>query len=908
MIGRLFIPFLVAASLFAAADDEPWVKGSYRKTFNQLMTEGKYVEAEANARAVLADSEARYGRQSIMAALAWEMLTEVYYYGDHLRDPEAEQTGIHAVAIKEKVLGPDHPQVAVSLRLLGNLLSTQGDYERARKYYERAVAIHEKTAGQDPHQEVDVFQAFGTLLQTLGDFEAARSAYERAISIRAKYLPTDSLSAAMMWSNYAVLLREMGDYERARTHFLRAVAIFEQKKGPDHVIITECLSELGALLNKMNRAAEAKPLLERTLAIEEKAYGPVHVDIAFVLENLAAACASLGEFPRARALYERAIAIVTPVYGPSHPDVARILSGYAALLLRMGENRLALEAALRTEQIARDHLASTIRTQPERLALHYAATRANAIDVLVHLALADPAARRPVFDALIRSRALVFDEMAARHRLTARTSDATTAALWEELAAARRQLARLVVQGPGAFRSGNYASALDRARAENDRAERALAERSAGFRQEIVRREAGWSEITQTLKPGDALVSFIRYGGDPRHDRDQPAYVAFVARSGDVAPSVIPLGAAREIEALIDRLHREIQAEAEAPGRSRVLSESNYRAAGVRLRNRLWDPLLSALGDAQRVFLTPDHAVNLVDFATLPARQGGYLVEHGPLLNYVSAERDLISGPTAATGSGLLALGAPSFDRIPREPRLLAAATGAHVFRGGRPSCSEFRSMRFEPLPASLREVRDIAALWTKSGAGEVLQRTGEAASELALRQEAPGKKVVHIAAHGFFMGETCPSSDAVATGENPLLLSGIALAGANRRQTAPQEAGDGIITAEEISAMDMEGVEWAVLSACETGLGKLLPGEGVFGLRRAFQAAGARSVIMSLWPVDDVATQQWMIALYRKRFSDRLSTAESVRAANLEMLARRRSRGLSTHPFYWGGFIAVGG
>src|SRR5205085_9218880 len=149
MIGRLVIPFLVAASLFAAADDEPWVKGSYRKTFNQLMTEGKYVEAEANARAVLADAEVRYGRESIMAALAWEMLTEVYYYGDHLRDPEAEQTGIRAVAIKEKVLGPDHPQVAVSLRLLGNLLSTQGDYERARKSYERAVAIHEKTAGQD---------------------------------------------------------------------------------------------------------------------------------------------------------------------------------------------------------------------------------------------------------------------------------------------------------------------------------------------------------------------------------------------------------------------------------------------------------------------------------------------------------------------------------------------------------------------------------------------------------------------------------------------------------------------------------------------------------------------------------------------------------------------------------------
>lgn len=142
---------------------------------------------------------------------------------------------------------------------------------------------------------------------------------------------------------------------------------------------------------------------------------------------------------------------------------------------------------------------------------------------------------------------------------------------------------------------------------------------------------------------------------------------------------------------------------------------------------------------------------------------------------------------------------------------------------------------------------------------------------------------------------------------ENPLLFSGIALAGANRRQSLSSDAPDGIVTAEEIGAMDLQGVEWAVLSACESGLGKLLAGEGVFGLRRAFQAAGARTVIMSLWPVDDAATGQWMLSLYRKRFSERATTAESVRAANLEPLRARRARGLSAHPFYWGGFIAAG-
>ena len=116
----------------------------------------------------------------------------------------------------------------------------------------------------------------------------------------------------------------------------------------------------------------------------------------------------------------------------------------------------------------------------------------------------------------------------------------------------------------------------------------------------------------------------------------------------------------------------------------------------------------------------------------------------------------------------------------------------------------------------------------------------------------------------------------------------------------------DGILTAEEIATLDLHGTEWAVLSACDTGLARC-GGEGVFGLRRAFQLAGARTVIMSLWPVEDEATRQSMTSLYRHRFSERKSTIASVNDANLELLQRRRARGESTHPFYWAGFIAAG-
>jgi CHAT domain-containing protein len=142
---------------------------------------------------------------------------------------------------------------------------------------------------------------------------------------------------------------------------------------------------------------------------------------------------------------------------------------------------------------------------------------------------------------------------------------------------------------------------------------------------------------------------------------------------------------------------------------------------------------------------------------------------------------------------------------------------------------------------------------------------------------------------------------------ENPLLLAGLALAGANHRHAAGPEEEDGVLTAEEIAALDLSGVEWAVLSACDTGTGEIEAGEGVLGLRRAFRIAGAGALIMSLWSVDDEAARQWMEALYRARLVEGKDTSECARAAGLALLKERRKKSLTTHPFFWGAFVTAG-
>jgi CHAT domain-containing protein len=329
----------------------------------------------------------------------------------------------------------------------------------------------------------------------------------------------------------------------------------------------------------------------------------------------------------------------------------------------------------------------------------------------------------------------------------------------------------------------------------------------------------------------------------------------------------------------------------------------------------------------------PDGALHRVNLATLPAGGSRYLLEDRRRLHYLTAERELARPVWSGAAVGMLALGNPAFDASPSAlPQLSvieakaggsSAARAGTVFRGAHSRCVTFSGLTFEALPAAAAEVNEVSAAWGKTARGAApAVLTGTDATEAAFKALAPGRKVVHLASHGFFLGADCASASDVAGGafrpwspaapsaaraENPLLLSGIALAGANRRESAPPDGEDGVLTAEEVGALDLSGTEWVVLSGCDTGIGALRSGEGVLGLSRAFRAAGARTLVLSLWPVDDESARQWMRALYDLRFVQRRSTDDAVRGASLDVLRRRRTAGKSTHPLYWGGFIATG-
>ncbi len=303
-----------------------------------------------------------------------------------------------------------------------------------------------------------------------------------------------------------------------------------------------------------------------------------------------------------------------------------------------------------------------------------------------------------------------------------------------------------------------------------------------------------------------------------------------------------------------------------------------------------------------------DGSLSQFPLIALPLEDGRYWIERGQDVRYLSAERDLLRAQEPASGAvegklTLLSLGGPDFDGPPAaaspEP---APGSTAPTSRDQRPgSCFASPTTNFPALEHARHESRHIAELhrrWVKDA--RVVELLGTQASETAFKTWAPRSQNLHVATHGYSASAQC--LDLPVTGA--LLGSGLALAGANR-QGGLAHGDDGLLTAEEIAGLDLSSVEWAVLSACETGLGQSVPGEGILGLRRAFRVAGVRTLIMSLWPVNDDVTHQWMTALYEARWKKQLNAPRAVAAASRQTLEDRRQKGKDTHPYFWAPFIA---
>lgn len=892
---------------------------------------------------------------------------------------QAIATFARAHDILVNALGPEDLGVARAAFSLGSAYSAVGDYVRARPLQESGLLILEKLLGPNHPDVAKCLNNLGNLCGAMGDRVSGIQLHARALMIREKAYGPDHSWVAVSVNNLGNQYAALADLDRAIPLYERALAIWDAAD-PEHPYSAMAAHNLGAAFVNKGAFAQARPLLQRALIIRERELGADHPEVAEVLVTLGRLEAAEGNLDRAGASYRRALAIRESTLGARHPLVAECLVELGNLAASRGANQEALVSALLGEEIGREHLRLTARAFAERQGLEYSSVRVSGLGAVVSAAVRSgtPSSARAAWDAITRSRTLVLDEMGSRRQ--AEIADPDAAPLRTELEDVTRRLANLLVRGPSGESGALYRSSINDVREQQEETERRLAAHSATFRQALREREIGFAQVTAALPPEWALVAYVRYEhhGPPSSDSPKrppargaraavPSYAAFLVSSAESPPIAIPLGRSAEIDSLIQLWRYEASQGMLDLRRSEPAAERAYRDAGSTLRARIWDPVAGALAGATRVFVVADGELHLVSLAALPSESGGYLVEQEPIVHYLSAERDLVRAPDPARGEGLLALGGVDFDASLRstwttpsapsgqplmaglsslsDPSIRSGGAGPRPvengpFRGHAPDCAEFGSRRFRALPASAQEVKEIAALWTSGGIAAPRFNGRDAlppqsalspatvleaahANESAFKLHSPGKRVIHLATHAFFLDARCDSVPSEAShGRDPvgvsgeraapaaqadLRLSGLVLAGANQRSAAGPEDEDGILTAEEIAATDLSGVELAVLSGCQTGVGAIQAGEGVLGLRRAFQIAGAGSVIMSLWAVEDGATREWMHVLYQSRLIEQMAIADAVRVASLRVLAARCSRGESTHPFYWGAFVAAG-
>ena len=841
------------------------------------------------------------------------------------RFTEAEALDRRAIAIQEKAEGPDHPDVANSLQVLATVYLDEGKYAEAEPLVRRELAIREKALGPESPQVADSLNNLAALFYKEGKYTEAEPLYLRAIRIDGKALGEAAPGVATDLNNTALLLQKEGKLADARDLYERALAIEEKALGPDATEVALCLSNLAALDEGEGKFAEAEPLAQRALKIDEKAYGSEGVKTAVDVNNLAVIDAQTGRYAEAEGLYQKLLAMHEKLLGADHPDLATDLTNFGLLYEYQGKYAQAQPLFQRSfdNLFHQFQYNFTYMTEKERLGfLDTVASDFPAYFSFVYrFHDKAPETVGSMYNLLLWEKGFIAGSVADMRRQIEASGDAEALKLLGQLTRQRTEIASLLHQQPQDREA--WQKQIEQLRSEADATEKALVARSAAFAERKKLDRTTWQQVRDALAPSEAAVEFARFRYFDGKWTDKSYYAALVVtRESKEEPEYIFLGESGAIEGgALTRFRSHLQTRG-------VVAVQDAQLPGQDAYGLIWKPVEAALAGKTRVYVAADGMLNEIPLGILAGPDGKLAMEKYDL-RLVSSTRDILRAATAAGAKTAVLVGNPAFALTEEEQRAAEAKlTAPHQQR--RASPLEFGEVSRDairdggmgttlpPLPGTGAEVNAIAGLMQEQ-AWKVRVYTGDQALKSAIEGER-GARVVHLATHGFFLAdqqarasdlETRQFGQKQETGlEDPMLRSGLYFAGADRTLAGKASAADvdnGVLTAMEAANLNLRGTALVVLSACNTGQGEVKNGEGVFGLRRALEEAGAEHVLMSLWSVPDEETLELMRSFYSKWLAG-TEVHAALQQAQLEMREKvKAAHGGKDLPFYWGAFVLVG-
>jgi len=945
----------------ALPPDDPGLVGAINNLGMVYESEDRFADAEPLLQRALKINEKAKGPDDIIVSKALNNLAEVYE--DEGRYQDAEPLLVRSLSIREKVKGPDDPEVATGLTNLAGLYRDEGDYARAEplnvralhidekalgaddidvatdlndlatvyqdqaRYaeaeplYKRSLAIRQKVHGPDHPDVATALNNLADLYQMQGKYAEAAPLFKRAFEIDQKALGADSLDVAKDANNIATLLEDIGETAEAEEFAQRSLDILEKKLGPDHANVASALSNLGSLESSLGHTEKSEALLSRAIRIDEKTLGAENPSLAFPLNNLAFDFENEGKFGEAEPLYRRTLQIQEKALGVDHPDLINTLSNLAGMYVKQGNYGQAQPTFQRAFDLLFHQFQYNFTYMTEKDRLSFMDTVSELFPEYFRFASRyhekDPQLVGSMYDVLLWQKGFIASSVASMRRQIEASGDPESIKLLGQLTAKRTQLAALLNSNPPD--RDEWRKQVDQLRVESDAIEKQLVEKSSSFAQQKRLERATWQQVRDALKPGEAAVEFARFNKD---DPKQPAlsdYVALVvtAETRD-EPQFILLGDSKQIEGdAVTSFERSTQT------RGFVEKGTPSSLPGAQAYALIAKPLEPALAGKTRVYLSPDGMLNQIPLGVIPTPDGKLLMERYDL-RLVSSTKDILRQPNATGPKAALLVGDPTFSLTAEQQtaavrKLSSKQTEAHVrtaaLKPGNQSRDLAGGTTLPQLPGTGAEVNAIAGLMQSDGWKATIFT-----QDLALKQiveQAGSERVIHLATHGFFLPdeEKQPAKPArsgthAAGLEDPMLRSGLYFSGANRTlagKPTPTGLDNGVLTALEAGNLNLTGTELVVLSACETGKGDVHNGEGVFGLRRALQEAGAQDVLMSLWSVPDKETLELMKIFYSKWLSG-TEKHEALKQAQLEMREKvKQEHDGHDLPYYWGAFVMVG-
>ncbi|HOW67324.1 MAG TPA: CHAT domain-containing protein [Candidatus Paceibacterota bacterium] len=934
--------------VFAAESESDIEWARLQEELERHEKSGQWANVIRIARQMLEEAERRWGPDHPRTADALDALGKRVTMAGALS--EVQSLYLRALAIRERIFGPGHLETSKSWLRLGVFArDCQRDPLRAGEWLSRCLAIREAHAEENPGALCEALNALGWFYLWTAEYSRAATALERARQLGLAALEPDSLTlaetaSALTWVNFwirdwakaeehgreawAIKQRRLGDEHWETLESANALAVvyrtsgklvlaqrlheenraaFERVFGRNHLKVAECLSGLGIVHEFMQQPAQARPLLDEAVRILERhSTGTAKALLSDALHHLSVVLAELGDLPAAEATQERALQIRAAQPSAFNRQTLNDWGNLARLKLALGKKDEAVACANRQRQIWEalvDNL-SVFTSESQRFQLFSWESRPH---VLATLGAAEPLAEH-----ILRTKALVLDSLMEDRARVRASADPSMEELLTRIHRQKCRIAGLALSDLG--QDGKTTAAAERKR---------LQDQVEGWESQMARAVTGLGktrralavtvdEVRRSLPADTALVDFLRYEHILNHNQSEPHYGAMVVTRA-YPPRWVTLGLAADVDREVRLCRHLLRNRTDAKALQRSLEE---------LHARIWDPVRRVLATEHTGIIScPDAALAFVPFAALVGPEERFAGEQY-VFSHVSSGRDLLVQRSSSAVKLRLAVWAnPDFS----QPSSAESHGGNILEAVGVPGTPLVREFSFRPLPGAEREARWLAQNATALGLQSVIVRTGREASEEALvGNDARDVNILHLATHGFFFS-AAEDIDSWRGAEknhggfianppgpraNPMLRSGLLLAGARRTVELWKErlpvlsSNDGVVTAEEISQLDLRETDLVVLSMCDSGLGDILDGEGVMGLRRAFIQAGVRAMVLALWPIDDALTSEMILDFY-ERMRHTSNACRALAQMQQDWLVKlRRDKGLAEAARLAGPFI----